>query len=221
MCKQNRVLQAYNQFVPTMFRIFIWNHSFVLHSYHLYFNTYSNWSRSTRILMSEIDFWAKTQQLDFLKKHLSQDWGTLEAPETSLLELLTRRIQLCIMKKFMAMFIFLGNFSSIFLRKPSKKKMWNFTTHHWMSPSESFSCVVLDLSQPSRCHGKLLFFASAHDAQSNCNICPPNNVLICMFSGTKGTNAQNHKKIICTHVFVFLFVFFSCKCRDKWEKSWS
>ena len=38
MCKQIRVLQAYNQFMPAMFRNFIGNHSFVLHSYPVYFS---------------------------------------------------------------------------------------------------------------------------------------------------------------------------------------
>ena len=66
MCKQIRALRAYNQFVP-MYKVlnFHWK-SFVHTSYHLYFIN-PHRSRLTQFLTSEIDFLAKTQQLDFLK----------------------------------------------------------------------------------------------------------------------------------------------------------
>ena len=73
--------------MTTGFQCLLRSHSFVL----VFACTYScipidiNWH----------DFWAKTQQLGFLKHILPQDRGTSEAPENSVLELFARRIQLC------------------------------------------------------------------------------------------------------------------------------
>ena len=43
-----------------------------------------------------LKFWAWTQQLGVLKTHLPAIWCISEAPETSVLELLNRRIQWCV-----------------------------------------------------------------------------------------------------------------------------
>ena len=74
--------------MPTGFLFLLRNHLFVI----VFACTYLV---CIPINIDRHDFQAETQQLGFLKNNLPQDWDTSEAPETSVLELLTRPIQKC------------------------------------------------------------------------------------------------------------------------------
>ena len=80
--------------MSTYFWYFPKDHCFVLHSYHLYART--------------LDARACAHQLDFPKNPKNNpqtNRGTLEGPETSVLEGLTRRIQFCRVYPFCTLFL--------------------------------------------------------------------------------------------------------------------
>ena len=164
MCKQICVLRVYNWFVPTRFRIFIGDHLFVLCSYHLYFSIPIDLDRH-KFWPARLIFEQNTQQLDFLKNNLPWDWGTSEASETSVLELSTRRIQLCGAQ------IFLGHFSSIFKNNSPKTEDITLFPAPVDAPGRElfvrsfwFVVALLVSRQIDSC-------ASVHDVQSSCSMC--------------------------------------------------
>ena len=109
------------------------------------------------ILTSDINFWAKTQQLDFRKKLICRETG---APRSTW-DLLIRAF---------------GEARPTVRGYPTVRGpqlVWSFvyfskitrriiiiglvSTHQWIRLDESFSYMVSDLSWPSRSRGKLFF----------------------------------------------------------------
>ena len=118
--------------------------SFVCTSYRLYFGI--------SIDLNWHDLWQGRSI--FEQKHCSwtssnfnfpQDWGTstLEAPETSVLELFEAYPTVQCKKV-------LGHISSIFKNNSLKVKIWSLAHHQWMRLPESFSSVYSNLPYPSR-----------------------------------------------------------------------
>ena len=97
------------------------------------------WSR-----LIEINFWAKTQQLGFIKINYPRDWDTSETPETSLLKLSMRRIQLCWDPSSIIIIW------KVILQKHPKNK-----NEAWVP--RTIGC------------GKLIFSVSVSDGQSSCS----------------------------------------------------
>ena len=68
---------------------------------------------------------------------MPRDWGTSEAPETSVLELSTRRIQLCCIQACRVISVVY-----FFKNTCQKSKMKLGSPRQWMRLGESFSCMV-------------------------------------------------------------------------------
>ena len=72
------------------------------------------------------------------EKKMPRDWGTSEVLETSILELLTRRIQICGDQAPLPLFV------KLFFKNTQKTKMELGPPQIWILPTESFSYVVSD-----------------------------------------------------------------------------
>ena len=95
-----------------------------------------------------------------LKISLPREWGTSEAPETSVLGLLTRRIQWRVDPSLF------GNFSSIFQQYLPKNEDWVLAPVD--APQQEIFVRGLGSVVDSMPRGKLIFCASVTDGQPSC-----------------------------------------------------